>query len=71
MAGDTNGNVDAFVHDRETGATTRVSVASDGAEAEDGAFYAGLSANGRYVTFISGSPRSRRTSSGSTGSPAP
>jgi Tol biopolymer transport system component len=55
VAGDTNGNVDAFVHDRETGATTRVSVASDGAEAEYGAFYAGISANGRYVTFISGS----------------
>ncbi|MBI2206099.1 MAG: hypothetical protein HYU41_19860 [Candidatus Rokubacteria bacterium] len=32
VAGDTNGRVDAFVHDRQTGTTERVSVASDGTQ---------------------------------------
>lgn len=33
VAGDANGARDVFVHDRETGTTERVSVASDGGEA--------------------------------------
>jgi len=33
VAGDTNGMRDIFVHDRDTGVTERVSVASDGTEA--------------------------------------
>lgn len=51
---DTNGYVDVFVYDRETSQTVRVSVASDGTEAN--AFSAcppSISANGRYVAFDS------------------
>ena len=33
VVGDTNGSVDTFVHDRQTGVTERVSVASDGTQA--------------------------------------
>ena len=33
VVGDTNGNLDVFVHDRQTGTTTRVSVGAGGAEA--------------------------------------
>src|SRR5205809_6001727 len=36
VAGDTNGVSDVFVHDRQTGTTERVSVASDGGKREDG-----------------------------------
>ena len=36
VAGDTNGIADVFVHDRATGATSRVSVASDGAQGQGG-----------------------------------
>src|SRR5437016_2271806 len=32
VAGDTNGTNDVFVHDRQTGITERVSVASDGTQ---------------------------------------
>ena len=41
------------MHDRKTGRTERVSVASDGAEANDGSFEPTISANGRYVAFVS------------------
>ena len=37
VRGDTNGVVDLFVHDRDTGTTTRVSVASDGTQGDGGA----------------------------------
>ena len=51
VAGDTNGVRDTFVHDRQTGVTTRVSVSSTGAQANGtSAFYA-ISADGRFVTF--------------------
>jgi len=54
VPGDTNGTVDVFVHDRETGATTRVSVASDGAQANGHSNSpSSISANGRYVVFHS------------------
>jgi hypothetical protein len=55
VAGDTNGAADVFVHDRSTGATTRVSVDSAGAEAnsDSGASGTSLSSNGRYVAFDS------------------
>ena len=36
VPGDTNDDADIFVFDRQTGATTRVSVASDGTEANGG-----------------------------------
>lgn len=49
---DTSGH-DIFVHDRQTGITTRVSIWSDGSERADGnAEFGVISGNGRYVTFI-------------------
>ncbi len=54
IPGDTNGQHDIFVHDRLTGQTTRVSVASGGAQATGGGSFApALSADGRFVTFES------------------
>jgi len=62
VEGDTNGFQDCFVHDRVTGETTRVSVASDGTQANGACAYIGLfgypwgqfiSADGRYVAFHS------------------
>lgn len=62
VAGDTNGTKDVFVHDRLTGATTRVSVSSSGAEGNglsgsaqinDFADERTLSADGRFVVFQS------------------
>jgi len=51
---DTNGRQDIFVHDRQTGTTTRVSITSGGAQVEDGDSYSpSLSADGRYVAFSS------------------
>ncbi|MCJ7492238.1 MAG: hypothetical protein MUP15_08845, partial [Dehalococcoidia bacterium] len=44
---------DVFVHDRETGATERVSVDSLGNEANGASAVPAISANGRYVAFIS------------------
>ncbi|MBI3846342.1 MAG: PD40 domain-containing protein [Planctomycetes bacterium] len=45
---------DAFVHDRATGATTRVSVNSQGGQANHGGSYAPfISADGRFVAFSS------------------
>ncbi len=53
VAGDTNGQWDVFVHDRNTGASTRVSVASDGTQANMGSVSPVISADGRYVAFDS------------------
>ena len=53
VANDANGWVDIFVHDRQSGVTTRVSVASDGSEADSNSYRPALSANGRYVAFES------------------
>ena len=54
VAGDTNGLADCFVHDRQTGVTTRVSVATGGAQATGGSnFITAISANGRFVAFYS------------------
>src|SRR5947208_2510599 len=50
---DTNGVVDAFVHDWTTGTTERVSVASDGSEGNRDSFALGLSPDGRFVVFDS------------------
>jgi uncharacterized membrane protein len=48
---DTNGRTDAFVHDRRTGETTRVSVATDGTQGNHGSGIADLSADGRVVVM--------------------
>jgi len=61
---DTNHALDAFVHDRWTGATTRISIAADGEEADARGFDRStrrslfmsrpfLSADGRYAAFTS------------------
>ncbi len=50
---DTNGVDDVFVHDTQTGITNRVSVASDGTEADDHSFNASISTDGKYVVFSS------------------
>ena len=51
VPGDTNGHGDAFVHDRVTGVTERVSPDALGVQLVD----THLSADGRYVLFVSGS----------------
>jgi Tol biopolymer transport system component len=53
VAGDTNGQSDVFVRDRQTGATERVSVASDGSQANLESYSSAISADGRFVAFQS------------------
>jgi len=53
VAGDTNGVSDVFVHDRQTGATTRVSVATGAVQANGNSFLPALSSDGRFVAFHS------------------
>ncbi|WP_152811008.1 TolB family protein, partial [Ostreibacterium oceani] len=53
VAGDTNGNTDIFVHDTQTGVTTRVNVDSVGTEGDNGSYNPSISADGRYVAFYS------------------
>jgi len=55
VRGDTNELDDIFVYDRETKETTRVSVASDGKQGNNGGWHPAISADGRYVAFWSGS----------------
>ncbi|MEW6746961.1 MAG: hypothetical protein AB1486_29850 [Planctomycetota bacterium] len=53
VAGDTNGQIDVFVHDRQTGHTTRVSIDSWGVEGDGDSSGSSISADGRYVAFES------------------
>jgi len=60
VADDTNGFFDVFVHDRTLNTTVRASVAGDGPDIEGGGYGNGdyampswMSANGRYVVFMS------------------
>ena len=53
VPGDTNLASDVFVHDTSTGTTRRVSIATDGTQANDGATEASMSGNGRYIAFSS------------------
>lgn len=53
VPGETNGAADVFVRDRQSSATTRVSIASDGTEANDTSDTPVISADGRYVVFAS------------------
>jgi Tol biopolymer transport system component len=50
---DTNGASDVFVHDVHTGVTTRVSVVSNGDQADGDSRSGSISADGRYVAFHS------------------
>ncbi|NTW80237.1 MAG: S8 family serine peptidase, partial [Geobacteraceae bacterium] len=59
VAGDTNGEVDVFVHNRGTGTTERVSVSTSGEQAIyplnsphfTGSYLSSISSDGRYVLF--------------------
>ena len=53
VAGDTNNRGDVFVRDRLTSQTTRVSVATDGTQANQSSIYSAISADGRFVAFSS------------------
>jgi Tol biopolymer transport system component len=53
VAGDTNDTSDVFLHDRQTGTTTRVSVGPVGAQGNDASFSASISADGQWVVFES------------------
>src|SRR5262249_10601361 len=53
VPGDTNLSPDVFVHDRMTGETTRVSVASDGEQGNGASGFSAISGNGRFVVFQS------------------
>jgi Tol biopolymer transport system component len=55
VEGDTNGAVDAFVHNFQTGETDRVSVAFDGSQADQGGSQPSVSDDGCFVAFESGS----------------
>ena len=53
VADDSNDQRDAFVHDRVTGQTLRVSVASDGSQGDGPIYQPILSADGSLVAFTS------------------
>lgn len=53
VAGDTNGAVDAFLHDRSTGITERVSLNSDGTQGNRAAANPAVSASGTWIAFES------------------
>ncbi len=53
VPGDTNGAIDVFVHDRLTGQTRRVSVDSQGQQANDKSIQAHISPDGSHVVFHS------------------
>ena len=53
VAGDTNAKQDIFVRDLQTNSTQRVSVATDGTQANDDSYMSTISADGRFVAFAS------------------
>jgi Tol biopolymer transport system component len=53
IAGDDNGRWDIFVRDRAAATTTRISVASDGTQADHHSSEASISDDGRFVAFRS------------------
>jgi Tol biopolymer transport system component len=53
VPGDTNTETDVFVRDRKTGKTERVSLRSNGRQANSWSGYASISATGRFVLFTS------------------
>lgn len=53
VPGDTNGKSDVFLRDTLTGSTVRVSVASDGSQANDHSSNPALSLDGQHVAFES------------------
>lgn len=55
VAGDTNANLDVFLHNRANQTTRRVSVRFDGAQGDAGAFSSDMASSGRFVSFLSNS----------------
>jgi Tol biopolymer transport system component len=53
VPGDVNDNDDVFLHDRQTGVTERVSVASDGSLGDSWSRSPRISGDGRWVAFQS------------------
>jgi len=53
VVGDTNATTDVFRHDRQTGTTIRVSMDSSGNQTTLGASSTAISADGRFVVFVS------------------
>jgi hypothetical protein len=53
VPGDTNSSYDVFLRDLQRGTTTRVSISSTGEQANDYSSYPSISADGRYIAFIS------------------
>jgi hypothetical protein len=53
VADDGNGQIDVFVHDRLLGTTALVSRAPDGTPGNQDSFFSSMSADGRYVGFMS------------------
>jgi hypothetical protein len=54
VPGDTNGDADVFVYDRTTGTTTRISVASDGTQANNDTLRPAVSSDGTIIAYDSG-----------------
>lgn len=63
VSGDTNETSDVFIHDTQPAQTVRVSVASDGTQGNGYSFLPSISADGRYVAFVS---RASNLASGDT-----
>jgi Tol biopolymer transport system component len=55
VSGDTNGTADVFLHDRRTGTTELVSLATNGVHGNGQSAYPSISADGCYVAFESSS----------------
>src|SRR4029079_6848863 len=53
VPGDTNGKIDIFVRDRQNATIERVSVASNGVQADGDSDAVAISGDGRYVSFVS------------------
>jgi len=51
VVGDTNGTNDLFLHDIQTGGTTRISVATSGAQANSGSYLGDINQDGRYTNW--------------------
>jgi uncharacterized repeat protein (TIGR01451 family) len=53
VAGDTNNAGDIFLHDRQTSTIARISIASDGTQANGDSYQPAIAGDGRYVVFTS------------------
>ncbi|HEX2908881.1 MAG TPA: hypothetical protein VHO69_18560 [Phototrophicaceae bacterium] len=53
IEGDTNNQIDVFVRDLQTGEVSRVSVSSNGTQADGMSYPPSISGDGRYITFMS------------------